>query len=41
VAVNMEESDKVILHYAGHAIAKQDFKFEPMGLQRGDLDSCK
>ena len=40
VAVNMDKSDKVILHYAGHAIAKTDFKFEPMGLQRGDLDSC-
>jgi hypothetical protein len=41
VAINMDKSDIVILHYASHAFAKTDFKFEPMGLQRGDLDSCK
>ncbi len=41
VAVNIDKSDIVMLHYPGHAIAKTDFKFETMGLQRGDLDSCK
>ncbi|HZY35650.1 MAG TPA: hypothetical protein VFE53_03315 [Mucilaginibacter sp.] len=40
VAVNVDNSGKVIFHYATHAIAKQDFKFEPMGLLRKDLDGC-
>lgn len=42
VSVNMNNSDKVVLYYStAHAIDTRDFKFEPMGLQRGDLDSCR
>lgn len=42
VSANPDKSDKLMLYYnAANAVDRKDFNFEPMGLQRTDLDSCK
>jgi hypothetical protein len=40
VAVNMKNSRKIIFFRAGYMIAKKDLAFDPMGLQRDDLNNC-
>jgi hypothetical protein len=40
VAVNVHNNGKIIFFRTGYMIAKKDLAFDPMGLQRGDLDSC-
>ncbi len=42
VSANISQSGKLVLHYgAQHAIDSRELKFEPMGLQRSDLDNCR
>jgi len=40
VAVNIHNNGKIIFYHTGYMIDKKDFAFDPMGLRRGDLDSC-
>jgi hypothetical protein len=40
VAVNMHSNGKIIFYRTGYMIDKKDFAFDPMGLQRDDLNNC-
>ena len=40
VSANIDNSGKVIFHYKTHAIEKRALGFEPMGLNKNDLNSC-
>ena len=40
VTVNMKNSGKIIFFKTGYMIDKKDFSFEPMGLQKEDLNNC-